>query len=218
MTQEQDKTIDFGAASDAGEVADQAISDPDILAALVESLSGKSRRARQFSASALNKLSEDHIELLAPYLDQLEDALYRPEAQTRWQVLEVIERLVAVDADATEGACDGAESCLFDESSGIVRLHGFKFFATYACSSEKHAKQAWPLIDEAIQCYHGDTEFSEMLTALHAMAGAVPSDEVRKAIIDRMTFDANSGRGGLKHRASQIIEAAQSGLGTQAEG
>ena len=209
MSQEQEKTIVFDPATDSGDAAAQAVADPAILAALIESLSGDGRRIRQFSAATLNRISEEHIELLAPHIDQFIDALFRPESQTRWQTLEVLERIVAVDPEGAEGAVAGAESCLYDEDSGIVRLHAFRFLATYAASSEAHAEQVWPLIDEAIQCYHGDNEFGEMLTAVLVLAGSTTSASVKQAIIDRMTFDANSGRGGLKHRAEQIIEAAK---------
>lgn len=209
MSEEAEKTIDFSGESDISDVAAQAIADPAILAALIENLGGGSRRVRQFCAAALNAVSEERVDLLKPYVAQLSDALFRPEAQTRWQVLECIKRLIPEDPKGVEQACAGAESCLYDEDSGIVRLHGFRFFTVYAASSEEHAEQVWPLIDESIQCYHGDPEFTEMLNALLVLATETTSKPVKKAIADRMAFDATSGRGGLKHRAQQIIDAAK---------
>ena len=47
------------------------------------------------------------------------------------------------------------------------------------------------------------------LNALLVLATETTSKPVKKAIADRMAFDATSGRGGLKHRAQQIIDAAK---------
>jgi hypothetical protein len=208
MVQDTDKTIMFDPSGDSSDVAAQAIADPTILAALVESLSGDDRRIRQFSASALDMVSETDVDLLVGYVDQLSDALFRPEAQTRWQALEALERLVSCDPANISDAVAGAESCLFDETSGIVCIRAFRFLCVYGATTSKRAERVWSLIDEAIQCYHGDPGFNEMLTSLLVFAGNSSSKKVKKALVDRMSFDANSGRGGLKHRATQIIEAA----------
>ncbi len=62
----------------------------DALSALIEDLSSSSRRTRQLAGRVVNLLAEREPDLLAPFIEQLVDALYRPEAQTRWEVLDAL--------------------------------------------------------------------------------------------------------------------------------
>ena len=64
----------------------------------------------------------------------------------------------------------------------------------------------WPLIDECIQCYHGDLEFQDMLIAVVDFSAGKLSSQVKEELAARMKFDAENGKGMLKKRASQIEE------------
>ena len=57
-----------------------------------------------------------------------------------------------------------------------------------------------------IQCYHGDLEFNDMLTALIDFSNGKLSNDVKEAFAQRMDFDANNGKGTLKKRAQLIID------------
>ena len=69
-----------------------------------------------------------------------------------------------------------------------------------------HSLQVWHLLDEAIQCYHGDLEFQDMLIAVISFSESDLAESVRDELKDRMEFDAKHGRGVLKKRAQLIIE------------
>jgi len=204
-----EKTVVFDPSDDRTVVADQAIADPDILTALVEALSDPSRRVRQFSASALGAVAESDPELLKPYSEQLADALHRPEAQTRWEVLDILHALVDVDARTMDKALDGIETALHDENSGIVRLAAFRALASYGATTEHRSEKVWPLIDEAIQCYHGDAEFNSMLDSLLEFTEGKATEDVREGIAERMAFDAQETRNPLHVRAQEIVDAAE---------
>ncbi len=64
----------------------------------------------------------------------------------------------------------------------------------------------WSLIDEGIQCWHGDLEFQDMLIAVNDFSQGKLAPEVKAALAERMRFDATNGRGMLKKRAIQIVE------------
>ena len=66
----------------------------------------------------------------------------------------------------------------------------------------------WPLIDEAIRCYHGDPEFPAMLSGVYRMMIGGAADDVKTAAAERMAFDAENGKGLLKRRATRIVECA----------
>jgi hypothetical protein len=81
-----------------------------------------------------------------------------------------------------------------------------RFLCKLGSTTENRSDKAWPLIDEAIQCYHGDLEFQEMLVAVIGFSEGKLSQNVRGELAARMKFDADNGHGALKNRAQQIIE------------
>lgn len=184
---------------------EDALADNELLESLVEALSGASRRSRQQAASVLAGVSHEAPSKLAIHVSAFSDALNRPEAQTRWECLDVLTHLIDCDAAVCESAFDGAEASLFDEDSGPVRLAALRFLCKLGLTSEARAEAVWPLLDEAIQCYHGDLEFSDMLLAITEFSlGALPPS-VKTALAERMKFDAANAKGSLKARAVQIV-------------
>ena len=179
------------------------------VAVLVEELSGASRRRRQEVAHQLALVAKAHPDLMAPHVDALIDALYRPEAQTRWEVLDALSSVAERDADAVVDAYDGAEASLFDDGSATVRLAAFVFLCRLGASSPERSDQAWPLLDEAIQCYHGDAEYRDMLAALLGLARGAASDATKAALAARVRFDAESGAGYIKTFSAEILQALE---------
>ena len=175
--------------------------------ALVEALSGSRRRVRQEAAHELAIIAREDHSVVEPYATELVDALYRPEAQTRWEVLDTLTELVEVAPGKVAPAAEEAETSLFDEDSSTVRLAAFRFLAKLGARSPERSEEVWPLLDEAIQCYHGDPEYRDMLQSLYEFASGNISDSVSKAVADRVSFDAKSSRGYIQTRSNDIIEA-----------
>lgn len=180
--------------------------DRDALAALVEELSGRTRRSRQLAAHVVHLLADREPELLAPYIDELVDALERPEAQTRWEILDALTLLMPAAGDVDfDAAYDGAEDALFDELSATLRLSAFRFMAAWGAVTPARSTKVWPVIDEAIQCYHGDLEYRDMLGSLYEFARGDIDAQVAAELAGRIRFDAENGKGAyLKARSSEI--------------
>lgn len=176
---------------------------------VIEQLAVGSRRERQHAAAVLHIVAKADPERLTPSIDSLVDALNRPEAQTRWEVLEALTLLIPLDARACGKAIPEAETSLFDEESGPVRLAAMRFLCKIGATTTGRSEKVWPLIDEGIQCYHGDLEFNDMLVALVDFSAGKLAPEVKTAFVDRMAFDAANGKGVLKRRAQQIIDNLQ---------
>ncbi len=183
-----------------------ALEDPQVLEGLISNLEGDSRRKRQTAASVLAVASSIDPAALVNYSDAFVEALARPEAQTRWESLNVLTNIVPVESRSCDKAIPGAEAALFDEESGPLRLAAMRFLCRLGATTENRSLKTWPLIDEAIQCYHGDIEFQEMLVAVVAFSQGKLADEVVEQLKARMSFDAKSGKGVLKKRAAQILE------------
>lgn len=178
---------------------------------LVSSLAGPRRRLRQESAHMIAIKAHEDVSQVTPYANELIDALYRPEAQTRWEVFDALGEIALIDPDVVAEAFDGAEASLFDEDSATVRLAAFRYLCRLGASSAERSDMVWSLLDEAIQCYHGDPEYRDMLIALLEFAGGNLSEKTRDALVARVGFDAENGQSFMKGFSTQIIAAAEAG-------
>jgi hypothetical protein len=203
------KQILFDTSEDRSEIAAQALADTVILEALVENLSGSQRRVRQFSAATINEISARKPDVLVAHIGEIADALHRPEAQTRWECLEALTKLVQYDPPACDQALHGAEVSLYDENSGMARLAAFRFLCEYGLQDSKRSQKVWPFVDEAIQCYHGDTEFQDMLISLAQFAEGNIGKTVKQDLAARLQFDAKNSKGSVGRRCREIVEACK---------
>ena len=179
--------------------------DRDALSALVDDLSGHSRRKRQMAAHVMLLVAQREPELLSEFIPDLIDALYRPEAQTRWEILDALALLVPEHAKEIGAAFDGAEAALFDDLSSILHFSAFRLLVTWGATERGRSKKVWPILDEAIQCYHGDLEYRDMLGCLHEFAEGKIEGGVSAELAGRLQFDAENGKGSyLKARSSEI--------------
>ena len=176
---------------------------------LVEELAGSRRRRRQEVAHKIATVAHTDASMVTPFVGSLMDALDRPEAQTRWEVLDALTALVDEHAEEVAPAFEAAETALFDEDSAPVRLAGFVFLCRFGATSEERSDQVWPLLDEAIQCYHGDPEYRDMLVALLAFVQGAASAATKAALAERLKFDAENGASYVKSFSVQIIQACK---------
>ena len=204
-----EKQISFNSAEDRSQVASQAAQDPEILEALVESLSSDQRRIRQFSAAALKEVSIQEPGILLQHVVAIADGLHRPEAQTRWECLEVLSHIAPFDPPGMEEVIEGAETSLFDEESGLAHLAAIHFLCAFGAQNSKQAVQVWPLIEEGIQVYHGDPEFVDMLISVETFAAGKIGKVTRESVRARMEFDANNYMGAIGRMAAQIVETCK---------
>ncbi len=137
----------------------------------------------------MNLLAEREPDLLAPFIEQLVDALYRPEAQTRWAVLDALTRRGPAHATVCGAATVGAAAALFDEISPPLRLSAFRFLGGWGATARRRSEKVWPILDEAIQCYHGDLEYREMLALLCSFAHGQISGSVAAALAGRLACE-----------------------------
>lgn len=181
--------------------------DTSALDTLIDDLSSSSRRTRQFSSRVVLLLAEREPGLLVPHIDDMIDALYRPEAQTRWEILDALTLLVPEHAKKIGAAYEGAETALFDELSATLRLSAFRMLCAWGATERGRSKKVWPIIDEAIQCYHGDLEYRDMLGCLHEFAEGKIAGDVAEELAARLHFDAENGKGSyLKARSREIYD------------
>ena len=186
--------------------AQTAIKNKKSRESLVADLASNSRKDRQNAAGALALVAHEKPQVLAEHIEVFIQTLDRPEAQTRWETLNALTNLVEVDASSCEQAFDGAETALFDEESGPLQLAAMRFLCKIGATSKARSERAWPLIDEGIQCYHGNLEFLEMMAAVIGFASGNLAPEVKEALIARVRFDAENNTGLLQRRAQEVLD------------
>ena len=173
---------------------------------LIADLLDSSRKKRQEAALALADCSKDDAQAILPYGDALVDALDTRDARTRWAIIDVLTALSVYDADLCVKALPGIEDALFDENNGPLHLASFRFLCSYGAQSLQASDNVWSLLDEAIQCFHGDQEFQDMLNLLVDFSLGNLSAETKKNFSDRMLFDARNNRGLTQRRAQTIVD------------
>lgn len=181
--------------------------DPSVLNMdkLVSDISSNSRLSRQKAASTFSKLARVEPERVLAHLDLLFAALDCKEARTKAAVLETLAVLSAHDSSLVEKVYDYAEEALFDDDDGSLRLMGMFFLCKAGAVNQQASLRAWPLIDEALQCFHGEPEFCDMLTFVSEYAATLEDSSIKEGLKSRLSFDAESSSGILRKRAQSIL-------------
>ena len=102
-------------------VAAKAIADEELLVQLAELMAGSSRTLRQKAASTLAIVSNQDASALFAFVDDIASGLTRPEAQTRWEALHILDQMGKAGQRYGENVLAAAEDALYDEKNGIVR-------------------------------------------------------------------------------------------------
>ena len=69
------------------EITEEVLAGKTDVAEVVTRLAEGARRERQVAAAALYQVAKEKPEMLVDHIDEIVDALNRPEAQTRWECL-----------------------------------------------------------------------------------------------------------------------------------
>ena len=87
------KELKIGTAEEREALAEQALTDEDIVDALAQEIAGSSRIRRQKAASTVALIADKDASVLLPFADDIASGLTKPEAQTRWEVLHALDQM-----------------------------------------------------------------------------------------------------------------------------
>jgi hypothetical protein len=179
--------------------------------AALANLTSANRRERQEAAHALAEVAQQDPARLEPYAQDVYKALKYPEPQTRWGVLTALAELTnfnSAHATLIRRGKGSIEESLFDEQSHNVHASAFKALVAYGKLKPANSKFSWPYLDDALQVYHGDPEYREMLGSLLEFAQGKLDKSVKEEMAARLAFDADAAYEGYIPAASREIIAA----------
>lgn len=159
---------------------------------LFKLMAGSSCLKRKNAAKELAVRVKHEPASYVKYIPELIDALARPEAQTRWECLNALTSLCSLDSKKCKAAIDGAEDALFDEKTSLVRVAAIRFLCRYGAQNTANSKEVWELIKEALNLFHGEIEFDEMLKFVVFFAKGKLSSIVEKelkSIVDELIIN-----------------------------
>lgn len=191
---------------DIAPLIESAMKNDEELSKHIQNLAGPTRRGRQISSTIVFEVANRDLSKIEPYAEDIVDGLNRPESQTRWEVLQTLTLLVDGHAKECMDCIEAAETALFDENSGSLRLAAFVFLCKLGATTEARSREVWPLIDEATQCCHGDIEFGDMLNSLVEFSDGKIDPEVACELAELMKFDAENSTGNLFVKSTAIID------------
>ncbi|TLM66513.1 MAG: hypothetical protein FDZ70_10450, partial [Actinobacteria bacterium] len=191
---------------DKAELGQRALKDKKLLKQLVAALSGEDRAQRSLAAEVLHDVACSEPRLLQPHGTEFIDALLRPEARTRWETLDVLTEMVAVDTRLVEKALSDAIECMHDEESSVVRTSACRMLAAWGATTETRAAKIWPLLAEASRAYHGDPEYGPMLAGVVTLVEGAAGDEVKWAAAELFENDVTDPDRGVARRAKRIAQ------------
>ena len=84
---------------------------------------------------------------------------------------------------------------------------GMRFLCKIGAANPEASLKVWPSIDEALQCFHGDVEFNDMLLAVAGYAAGDVDDTVKTGLRERLSFDSLNSKGLLRKRAQAVLDA-----------
>ena len=129
------KELKIGTAEEREALAEQALTDEDIVDALAQEIAGSSRIRRQKAAATVALIADKDASVLLPFSDDIASGLTKPEAQTRWEVLHALDKMGKAGQRYDEDVLVAAEDSLYDETNGFVREAAFHFFCGYGSAS-----------------------------------------------------------------------------------
>lgn len=199
------RTKKFPDKIDIPSLTEEAFSSDDVLREYIANLGCDSRHSRQISANVLHEIVLKDKDKIEPFIPEILDALNRPERQTRWECLDILSVFAETHTKECLSVLEQAETALFDETSGILRFSAFDFVCKVGACSPSSSKKMWPLIDEAVQCYHGNAEFYDMLNSLVQFSKGKLDKSVKEHLAELVRFDAENAKGSLQSKTCEII-------------
>lgn len=132
------------------EVVNEVQGSPDLFDVLFEGMQHQDPVIRMRCADAVEKISADRPELLAPYRDNLLDPVARcPQQEVRWHVAQMVSRLTWTDAE--RGRWVNILLNYLEDNSKIVKVSAMQALVDLARRDPKLPSRLVPVLREFVE-------------------------------------------------------------------
>ena len=185
----------------------EARDDPDLLAEIAVGLAGSNAALAGDCAEVMAMVAAEEPELVLPYAGALAALLTHKKARVRWESVHALALLAALTPETIAGALPSLREIIYNDKSVIARDYAVTALGSYAATSPSAARQAYPLLVEALTTWEG----KQAAHALNGLANAAQHlPDLHEALCETAEKYARSQRG--------VVRKAARGLGRVVEG
>ncbi len=145
-------------------VVEQCLAEPQRVAEIAEGLRNKDAAMVGDCAEVLTKIAETRPDLIAPYTAALATLLTHKKTRVRWEAMHALAFIAETAPNEVSSLLPQLRRIIQEDASIIVRDYAVDTLANYAKTGERAAKEAYPLLKEALTAW-------ESRHAGHALAG-----------------------------------------------
>jgi hypothetical protein len=187
-------------------VAAQCAARPSLLDEISGGLNGTDAALAGDCAEVFTEVAKQAPDLVVPYAKSLTGLLAHPTTRVRWEAMHALALIARLAPDAIAPILPRLGEMIRDDTSVIVRDYAVDAVGSYAATSPKAARAAYPILMEALTVWDGK-QAAHALNGLAHVASAVPSLDNELLATGIRYHD--SGRGIVQKAAKALIKAIE---------
>ncbi|MBN2007290.1 MAG: hypothetical protein JXA21_28325 [Anaerolineae bacterium] len=198
----------IGDRSEAGnlKVVEQCLAEPHRVAEIVEGLRDKDAAVVGDCAEVLTKIAETHSDMVAPYVSALATLLTHKKTRVRWEAMHALAYIAETASNDIAPLLPQLQRILQEDGSIIVRDYAVDTLGNYAKVSKRAAREAYPLLREALTAWDS-RHAGHALTGLAHVAASVP--ELREEICDCGQRYSSDKRAVVRQAAKKLLKLVE---------
>ena len=142
----------------------EVLDDPDLMEEIAVGLEGPNAALAGDCAEVMAMVAAEEPELVQPYAGALAALLTHKKTRVRWEAVHALALLAARSPETIAGALPSLREIIHNDPSVIARDYAAAAVGNYAATSPSAARQAYPLLMEALTTWDGKQ-------AAHALKG-----------------------------------------------
>ena len=188
------------------QVALQCQEHPELLAEIAQGLSSKEAARAGDCAEVITQVALEQPHLVAPYAGALTALLNHKNTRARWESAHALALIAALTPETIQLLLPTLAEKVRRDPSIIVRDYAVDILAGYAFSGATAAREAFPLLKEALAVWGGRHAGHALLGLVH-VASTAP--ELRAALCEIAQEYSQSEKGVVRKAAKALQRAAR---------
>ncbi len=184
-------------------VAEKCINTPKLLDEIAEGLSSKDKKLAADCAEVFTFVSENHPDVVAPYIDTIALSLNHKHTKVRWEATHTIAQIASTNPDVVKPLLSHLHQMALSDKSKIVQDYATVAIGNYGGSSKDAATTALPMLAR-ILAIEGDRQAVRVIDGMSKLLVVNPSlsDNIR----DVAKSQADNPKSSIKRAYGKLIK------------